>query len=136
MRANAEVEAWAQAAIHEQIDAASEALSSYCGKPRSTKRLHATRKALARLRAALEDLGPLAGVAPEFLERVHELHRRAGKVRDADVLLERIAGYAENAFGQESGQLQKLRTALRRKRKRGRRKLRAAIASTAPELRR
>jgi CHAD domain-containing protein len=97
--------------------------------------LHAARKGLARLRASLEDLGGLAGVAPEFLERVHDLHRRAGKVRDADVLLARIADDRDRAFDDERKEFDALADALRVRRKRQRRKLARVLDSTVPELR-
>ena len=132
---NASLQAWAQAVIHRQIESAGCALREYCAKPKSAKRLHAARKELARLRASLEDLAGLAGVAPEFLERVHELHRRAGKVRDADVLLGRIAEYEERAWDDERKELEDLADALRSRRQRQRGKLERVIATTVPELR-
>ncbi len=132
---NAELEQWAQSVIHRQIESAGNALKAYCRKPKSAKCLHAARKELARLRTALEDLGPLAGVAPQFLERVHELHRRAGKVRDADVLLKRIGEYCEHAFDDEAKELDLLSADLRKRRRRQRSKLQRVITGTAPELR-
>jgi CHAD domain-containing protein len=132
---NAVLEQWAQDVIHRQIESAGNALATYCGKPDSAKRLHAARKELARLQAALEDLADLAGVAPQFLERVHELHRRAGKVRDADVLLKRIDEYCERAFDDERKQLQMLARALCKRRDRQCVKLERVIATTVPELR-
>src|SRR5690242_11719880 len=132
---NAALETWAQAVIHREIENAGTALKEYCAKPKSAKRLHAARKGLARLRTSLEDLGTLAGVAPEFLERVHELHRRAGKVRDADVLLARIAEDRERAFDDECKEFDELADALRTRRKRQRSKLARVLASTVPELR-
>jgi CHAD domain-containing protein len=132
---NASLEQWAQAVIHRQIESAGNALATYCAKPNSAKRLHAARKELARLRAALEDLADLAGVAPQFLERVHELHRRAGKVRDADVLLKRIDGYAERAFDDERKELKLLTRAICKRRGRQRIKLERVIGTTASELR-
>jgi CHAD domain-containing protein len=132
---NASLEQWAQSVIHRQIVSAGDALKTYCGKPASPKRLHAARKELARLRAALEDLASLAGVAPEFLERVHELHRRAGKVRDADVLLKRLDEYFERAFDDEKEELKSLSGGIRKRRKRQRAKLQRVLTSTVPELR-
>jgi CHAD domain-containing protein len=78
---------------------------------------------LARLRAVLEDLSWLAGVTGTFSERIARIHRRAGKVRDADVLLERVETYCEDAFGEERAELLRLRKALRKRAKRMRRKL-------------
>lgn len=125
---------WARDAIEKQILIAADALACHCKKPRSMKRLHAARKALARLRSALEDLGALAGVAPEFHERVRQLHRLAGKLRDADVLIERIAAYREDAVQTESDQLTEVRFAVRKRRKRARRKLHCLLRKL-PELR-
>jgi CHAD domain-containing protein len=132
---NASLELWAQTVIHRQIESAGNALANYCSRPNSPKRLHAARKELARLRAALEDLADLAGVAPQFLERVHELHRRAGKVRDADVLLKRVEQYAERAFDDEKKELRVLERALCKRRSRQCAKLERVIATTLPELR-
>lgn len=132
---NAQLETWAQGVIHRQVESAGEAVAKYCAKPRSAKRLHSARKELARLRAALEDLAELAGVAPEFLERVHELHRRAGKVRDADVLLARIDDYCERAFDDEREEFDDLSAALRKRRSAQRTKLQRCISNTVPELR-
>lgn len=125
---------WAREAIEKHISVAADALAWHCQKPRSTKRLHAARKALARLRATLADLGTLAGVAPEFHERVWQLHRLAGKVRDADVLIERIAAYCENAAHTESDQLTEVRATIRKRRRRSRRKL-DRLLRKLPELR-
>lgn len=135
MHNNPALEAWAQASIHARIESAAQALAAYCRKPRSAKRLHAARKELARLRAVLEDLGDLAGVAPGFHERVHALHRRAGKLRDADVLLQRVQDYRERAFGGEADELKRLSRRLRKARRNQRVKIEREIGSLAPELR-
>jgi CHAD domain-containing protein len=127
------LQAWAQNVIGEQIAAAAEALAAYCEQPRSAKGLHRARRGLARLRAALQDLGTLAGATPEFLERIDELHRRAGKVRDADVLIERVDEYRSKAPAEERRELAVLRAALRKRRKRARRKL-ERIVRELPEL--
>lgn len=114
---------WAQGVIGKHVDAAGAAITKFCAKPRSVKRLHSTRKQLARLRAALDDLALLAGVAREFSDRIKRIHRRAGKVRDADVLLARVEEYEKDAFGEELEQLRFVRKALRKRAKRMRRKL-------------
>lgn len=129
------LESWAQQVIDKQIEGATKALAAYCKKPRSIKRLHAARKQLARLRAALDDLAVLAGVTAGFRERVDELHRRAGKVRDADTLRRRVAEYGEDAFGREREQVEAVDAALRKKQKKARRKLRRAIADSGAEFR-
>jgi CHAD domain-containing protein len=124
---------WAHEVIAQHITAAADALTAFCRKPRSAKCLHAARKALARLRAALDDLGPAAGVDESFYERIETLHKRAGKVRDADVLAERLDAYREDARGAERRELEVLGKALRRRRKRARRKLERVILQY-PEL--
>lgn len=125
---------WAHESIAKHITAASEALAAFCSKPRSAKRLHKARKELARLRAALADLGRLAGVNGAFHERIDLLHKRAGKVRDADVLVARVDEYRQRAHGEERAQLAKLRAVLCKRRKRARRKLERVMAQF-PELR-
>ena len=131
----AALEAWAQLLLRQQIDRAGKALMAYCKKPRSAKRLHSARKQLARLQAALDDLALLAGVTPEFRERIHNLHRRAGKVRDADVLLSRVEAYRDDAGDEECEQLRKVKSELRKRHKKAQRKLERVIATTPPELR-
>jgi CHAD domain-containing protein len=128
------LQVWAQNVIGEQIGAAAEALASYCEQPGSAKKLHRARRGLARLRAALQDLGTLAGATPEFLERIDELHRRAGQVRDADVLIERADEYRSKAPREERKELDVLCAALRKRRKRVRRKLERVVREL-PELR-
>jgi CHAD domain-containing protein len=114
---------WAQSEIGRHVDAAGETITEFCDKPSSAKRLHSTRRRLARLRAVLEDLAGLAGVPATFSERIQSIHRRAGKVRDADVLLERVEAYCGDAFGEERDELARLRKVLRKRAKRMRRKL-------------
>jgi CHAD domain-containing protein len=114
---------WAQSAIGRRVDAASETIAAFCAKPSSAKRLHRTRRDLARLRAVLDDLSWLAGVTGTFSDRIARIHRRAGKVRDADVLLERVKTYCSDAFGDEREELLRLRKALSKRAKRMRRKL-------------
>jgi CHAD domain-containing protein len=123
MQARAALTEWAQNVIGRHVDAVSETITEFCAKPSSVKRLHRTRRRLARLRAVLEDLAWLAGVTGTFSERIQRIHRRAGKVRDADVLLERVEAYCDDAFGEELDELKRLRKALRKRAKRMRRNL-------------
>lgn len=113
---------WAQALVGRHVDAAADAICEFCSKPGSARRLHRARKLLARLRAVLDDVAGLAGVDEAFSARIERLHRRAGKVRDADVLLERVETYRDGAHGAERAELDVLRTALRKRAKRMRRK--------------
>ncbi|HZT14180.1 MAG TPA: CHAD domain-containing protein [Candidatus Baltobacteraceae bacterium] len=130
------LEIWAQRLIRTQVDAAGDALAAYCKKPKSAKRLHAARKQLARLRAALDDLSMPAGVAPEFRDRVQTLHKRAGRIRDADVLLARLDEYDRAAFGTARKELNAMARELRRRRKKARSKFLNEIAQTVSELHR
>lgn len=114
---------WAQSVVGSCVDAAGDAIREFCAKPKSAKRLHRTRKRLARLRAVLDDLALTAGVSAAFSQRVERVHKRAGKVRDADVLLARVETYCDQAFGQEREELACLRAVLRKRAKRMRRKL-------------
>lgn len=118
---------WAQALLGHEVDAAGEAITAFCRKPKSTKRLHRTRKRLARLRAVLEDFATLAGVSDTFSQRIARLHRRAGKVRDSDVLLARVKKYMDDASPAECVELQHLQKLLRNRAKKQRRKLRRAL---------
>lgn len=120
---------WAQALVGRHVDATGEAITAFCKKPDSIKRLHRTRKLLARLRAVLDDFAVLAGVSGTFSERIRRLHRRAGKVRDADVLLQRVQSYCEDATGSEREELKRLRRMLRKRAKRMRRKLTRELQS-------
>jgi CHAD domain-containing protein len=114
---------WAQGVVGREVDAAGEAITAFCSKPQSAKRLHRTRKRLARLRAVLEDFATLAGVSETFSQRIERLHRRAGKVRDSDVLLARVEQYMDDASPAECAELQRLQNVLRKRAKRRRRKL-------------
>ena len=114
---------WSHEIISRHVDAAGEALAEYCAKPKSVRRLHGTRKRLARLRAVIEDFGRLAGVSRDFADRVRLLQKRAGKARDADVLLQRVEAYRESATGAEREELDLLRKRLRKRAERMRRKL-------------
>jgi CHAD domain-containing protein len=127
------VAVWAQEALGRSIDDAASALRRYCERPRSARRLHAARRCLAKLRAALEDLGTAAGSRRDFYAQVDELHHRAGKIRDADVLLESIRAYCERTTDSQDEPLRSMLAALRRKRKRARRKFERAVR-TLPEL--
>lgn len=118
---------WAQQMIGRHVDATGEAITAFCKKPSSAKRLHQTRKRLARLRAVLDDFAAIAGVSDTFSQRIQRLHRRAGKVRDADVLLQRVQEYCDLAGGQEREQLARLRKMLRKRAKKMRRKLKREL---------
>lgn len=132
---NADGSAWAQALIEGQLDEALRALRTFCKDYTSAKRLHRARKSLARLRSALEDLGPASGVQTiDLYERVRALYRAAGKIRDADVLLDRLKTYKRTAGSDERLELKTVARALRKRRKKAQRKLRRALKAAVPEL--
>lgn len=118
---------WAHDIIERQATGAAKTLRKFCKQPKSQKRLHTARKGLARLRAALQDLGETAAVNDAFYKRVQELHSAAGKVRDADVLLERLGQYRERAGDMEREELRTVELNLRRRREKARRKLQALL---------
>jgi len=121
---------WAHGLITAFADAMGARLAAVRRKPHSAKRVHAARKSMARLEAALADLAGIAADAQEMHTRVHALRRRAGKVRDADVLCKRLDDYDASAGDVECRQIEVLRRALHRRRKRAVRKfLRAARKS-------
>lgn len=113
---------WAQRVLGEHMQASARALEKFGRKPKSARRLHRARKRLARLRAAIEDLGSLAGAEPAFSQRVERLHKRAGKVRDADVWIARLRDYGKRAEGAEREQIAALCERLGKRRKRMRAK--------------
>jgi len=113
---------WAEDLIRAGVGEARDAVDEYCKRPKSAKRLHAARKQIARLQATLQDVTSLVPGAEDLLERVHALHRCAGEIRDADVLLDRLESYAEAGS-------QTLRDELRARRRKGRKNLEAALAT-------
>lgn len=119
--------AWARGILEQAAETAADSLRKFCRKPRSAKRLHKARKCLARLLAGLNDLSGVAGSDKQLIERVHDVHRRAGKVRDADVLLKRVKAYRGLAAGAEQAELEKVARQLRKRRKKAKRKLQALI---------
>ncbi len=125
---------WARRTIAQYRYVAGRAVFAYYRKHRSAKRLHRARRHLARLDTALADLGALAHSDAGLVERIHALHRVAGKVRDGDVLLRRIKAYRKIARGAECDQLTTVRRELRTRRKKARRKLHRLIRASASVL--
>lgn len=127
--------AWAQSLIERRLDEAVRALRKYGKKQRSAKRLHRARKSLARLRSALEDIGPASGAQTvDLYERVRTLYRAAGKIRDADVLLDRLKSYKDTADAGERKELNHVANALRKRRKKAQRKLERALEDRGPKV--
>lgn len=121
---------WARKQLEAAIDSVRDALDAHCAKPGSSKRVHAARKRIARLQAFLLDFGQLVNGANDLLDCVHHLHRCAGEVRDADVLIERAEAYRYDALDQERAEIDRVLSSLRRNRKEGLRELDGAIGST------
>jgi len=108
------VRQWAHGVITAFVGDMDECLEAVRCKTGSAKRVHRARRSMARLEAAVTDLSAITPDAQRLQSRVHALRRRAGKVRDADVLCKRLKDYGAEAAA--------LRKALRRRRKRGIRK--------------
>lgn len=118
---------WAHDIITALVSDMDGKLAAVRRKPRSAKRVHRARRSMARLEAALADLAAIMADTGKLQARVHALRRRAGKVRDADVLCKRL-----NDFGIPA---QTLRKALLRRRKRGCRKFCKAMREPVSALR-
>lgn len=114
---------WAQETIDKLRAGVDEAYEAFCRKPRSAKRVHSLRKALARLKAALEDLEGLLPCANTLHAQTKRLHKRAGNVRDADVMLGKLA-----ELGTE--EVNPLCKTLRKRREKARSKLTKALQKT------
>jgi CHAD domain-containing protein len=123
MEQTARLGSWARETIDTLRGGVDEAYEAFCQKPRSAKRVHALRKALARLKAALEDVAELLPDAPALYEETKRLHKRAGKVRDADVMLAKLA-----ALGTK--EVNPLCKTLRQRRETGRSKLEKSLSRT------
>ncbi len=128
------VRAWGGALIRTQSEAAEHALRSLHERPRSARRLHAARIALARLHATLEDLAGCVPRAAELRARVKASRDLCGRARDADVLLERLNGYRAAADGRERAELDGLVRAVRKRRGRALRRLEKALRRGRAEL--
>ncbi len=107
---------WSEDLVRERLAIANKALAKARRKPGSAKRLHRARKALARLRAILDDTSSVFAPANDPLQDLRQLYRRAGRVRDADVLLDRVEHYREEV-GVELSELCALRAALCKRRR-------------------
>ena len=108
------VRRWAHGLISAFVGDMDDRLKAVCCKPGSAKRVHQARRSMARLEAALADFAAITAGRQKLQTRVHALRRRAGKVRDADVLCKRLKDYGAGA--------EVLRKSLRQRRKRGIRK--------------
>lgn len=114
---------WGREGLERLLSKVREANAAFCIKPKSARRVHELRKALARLKCAVEDLALLAGDAQGLYEETKRLHKRAGKVRDADVMLAKLEAF-------DPQEVNVLCSMLRGRRKKANRKLRKAIAKS------
>ena len=128
------VRAWGGALIRTQSEAAEHALCSLRERPRSARRLHAARIALARLHAALEDLAGCVPRAADLSAHVKASRDLCGRARDADVLLERLDGYRAAADERERAELDGLARAVRKRRGRALRRLEKALHRGRAEI--
>lgn len=131
MHNGAAVRQWAHGLVERYAAGMEAALAGVCRKPRSAKRVHAARRSIARLQAAIADLKSIVGDVP-LEARAQELRRRAGKVRDADVLCKRLKTYRSDAGDPERREIERLRDRLRRRRKRAIKKLLKAARKDDP----
>ena len=114
---------WARETVDGLRGSVAGAYQAFCEKPSSAKRVHALRKALARLKAALEDVAELLPDAPALYDETKRLHKRAGKVRDADVMIAKL-----RELGSE--EVNPLCKTLRKRRETARSKLEKALKQT------
>lgn len=117
---------WALSFVQAHDADLNEALKRLQKKPRAAAPVHAVRRSLARFKATLEDFGSCLPL-PDLYDLVAELHKRSGKIRDADVLLERVEAYFECAEPGECDELVALHGELRSLRKTASKRLRRAL---------
>jgi len=116
----ATLEEWGTQTLERLLSGVRDARRAFRAKPKSARRVHELRKSLARLKAAIEDLEPLHPGAREIYDETKRLHKRAGKVRDADVMLAKLRDF-------DAKEVETLCAMLRKRRKKANRKLRAAM---------
>jgi CHAD domain-containing protein len=114
---------WGRESLERLLSKVRDANAAFCNNPKSARRVHELRKALARLKCAVEDLVLLTRDAEGLYEETKQLHKRAGKVRDADVMLAKLARF-------DPQEVRELCSMLRARRKKANRKLRKAVAKS------
>ncbi len=124
---------WVAAVLERQTAAADCALQRLRAKPHSRKRVHAARKELARLLTTAEDFCASVGDGALPYDRIRALHKRLGRVRDADVHLQRLHEYRKDAAIPERAEQRAARRFIRKRRRKARRKLAALM--TQPRIR-
>lgn len=117
---------WALSFVQAHDAELNDALKRLQKKPRAAAPVHAVRKSLARFKATLEDFGSCLPL-PDLYDLVAELHKKSGKIRDADVMLERIEAYFEGAEPDECDEMVSLHAELRSLRKSASKRLRRAL---------
>ena len=120
------VATWALRFVQAHDADLNDALKRLQKKPGATAPVHAVRKCLARFKATLEDFASCLPL-PDLYDLVGELHKKSGRIRDADVMLERIETYFESAGPEECDELLPLHAELRASRKATARSLRRAL---------
>lgn len=119
----ATLDEWGSETLERLRTGVRDARQAFCAKPKSARRVHELRKSLARLKAAIEDLEVLNSGAREIYDETKRLHKRAGKVRDADVMLATLRDF-------DAKEVDTLCAMLRKRRKKANRKLRAAVEAS------
>ncbi|MDQ6823343.1 MAG: CHAD domain-containing protein [Candidatus Eremiobacteraeota bacterium] len=130
---------WAMSFVREHDAALNRALKRVQKKPRAVGPIHELRLTLSRYKAALEDFSSCLPLL-DLYDLVAELHKKSGKVRNADVLLEHVEAFFERAGEAECDELVKLHAELRSRRKDACKRLRRALrrnkrAPQAPDAR-
>ncbi len=120
---------WVIRLLDRQISEADRALRRLRAKPHSRKRIHAARKKLARLLASANDFRSCIGDEAIPYDRIRALHKRLGRVRDADVHLQRLRAYRKGAATIGRAEQQSARSRIREQRSKARKKL-AALMKT------
>ncbi|MGZ3497691.1 MAG: CHAD domain-containing protein [Vulcanimicrobiaceae bacterium] len=114
---------WAAGIVAGEIARADRTLRRQRSKPRSAKRVHDARRALARLLSTLQDFQSCINGTQQLLERITALHKRLGRIRDADVHLKRLRAYRKSATREERLAIREMSRAIRKRRRKARRKL-------------
>lgn len=117
---------WALSFVHVHDAELNDSLKRLQKKPRAVVPVHAVRKALARFKATLEDFASCLPL-PDLYDLVADLHKKSGKIRDADVMLERIEAYFESAGPAECDEMLALHAELTSERKSASKRLRRAL---------
>lgn len=120
---------WAMSFVRVHDAELNDALKRVQKKPAAVGPIHDLRTSLARFKATLEDFSSFLPLH-DLYDLVAELHKKSGKIRDADVLLARVETYFERAGKDECDELLPVHAELRARRKAACKRLRRALGRT------